>query len=372
MKWWIVIWMMLAGCVEPRILEEQGIFTAVGFDKVGERYKASSVMLSFRSQRSSRSEVIQATNVTSKGTRQDLEAQTSHNLGSGQLRVVLYGKELAEKEGIFLFTDTFRRDANIGSLVYLAVAESSAEEIVKSKKLEDVPDIGTYLYRLIEKNLKSESLLAATLHEFIASYYDVGKDPILPYLSLQDGKPIIKYVALFHRDRFVGKIRLDESFYIKLLSKKYNAGMKNIIIPRKNIAPILLNKDEFEKNIKFVLNEIRSDSKIKLVSAEPVPSFRIHVKMDAEILEISEKIKPFTKKNINMLEKAIEKQMKHEIDRLLKKLKKHNADPIGFGQIYDHSLRRYELTNQKWDERYKKAKIDVRVDINILRTGTID
>ncbi|WP_231563809.1 hypothetical protein [Anoxybacillus sp. KU2-6(11)] len=100
MKWMIVCMLLLSGCVQPRVLERQGIITAAGFDKKGKLYEAGSVMLSFQTAGSSMSEVIEATNKTSKGIRQDLEAQTSHDLGSGQIRIVVYGKELAEQEGI--------------------------------------------------------------------------------------------------------------------------------------------------------------------------------------------------------------------------------------------------------------------------------
>ncbi|MBW7651060.1 Ger(x)C family spore germination protein [Anoxybacillus sp. ST4] len=370
MKWLIVCMMLLSGCVQPRVLERQGIITATGFDKKGKLYEGASVMLSFQTSGSSMSEVIEAANKTSKGLRQDLEAQTSHDLGSGQIRVIVYGKELAEKEGIFTLTDTLQRDANIGSLVYLAVGEPSAKQIVKSKKHEDTPDIGTYLYRLIEKNLRSESLLAATLHEFIHSYYDVGKDPILPCLSLRDDKPIIEKVALFRGDKFVGTVRLDESFYIKILASQYNAGLKNITVSRDDVAPLLINKKT--KKVNIVINEIKTKRKIKLISREPAPHFRVTVKLQAEILEMSEKMKPIMQANVHILERAIEKQMKKEIEHLLNKLKAYNTDPIGFGQIYDHSVRALQLTDKQWQKLYDNAKIDVDMHVSILRTGTID
>ncbi|WP_297987649.1 Ger(x)C family spore germination protein [Anoxybacillus sp.] len=370
MKWLIVCMLVLGGCVQPRVLERQGIITAAGFDKKGKLYEGASVMLSFQTTGSSLSEVIEATNKTSKGLRQDLEAQTSHDLGSGQIRVVVYGKELAANEGIFPLTDTLQRDANIGSLVYLAVGEPDAKKIVKSKKHEDTPDIGTYLYRLIEKNLRSESLLAATLHEFIHSYYDVGKDPILPCLSLRDDKPIIEKVALFRGDKFVGTVKLDESFYIKILASEYNAGLKNITVPRDELAPLLIKKKG--KKVNIVINEIKTKRKIKLISQGAAPHFRVTVKLQAEILEMSEKMKPIMEANVHILERAIEKQMKKEMEQLLNKLKAYNTDPIGFGQIYDHSVRGLQLTDKQWSKLYEHAKIDVDVNVSILRTGTID
>ncbi|MBB5354063.1 spore germination protein [Anoxybacillus mongoliensis] len=370
MKWLIACMLLLSGCVSPRVLERQGIITTAGFDKKGNLYEVGSVMLSFQTAGSSMSEVIEATNKTSKGARQDLEAQTSHDLGSGQIRVVLYGKELAEKDGIFSLTDTLQRDANIGSLVYLAVAEPSAKQVVKSKKHEDTPDIGTYLYRLIEKNLRSESLLAATLHEFIHSYYDVGKDPVLPCLSLRDDKPIIEKVALFRGDKFVGTVRLDESFYIKMLASEYNTGLKNITVSRDEVAPLLIKKKG--KKVNIVMNEIRTKRKITFVSQKPTPHFRVTVKMQTEILEMSEKMKPIMQANIHVLERAIEKQMKKEIEQLLAKLKAYKTDPIGFGQIYDHSVRKLQLTPKQWDKLYQDTQIDVDVNVSILRTGTID
>ncbi|MCG6171380.1 Ger(x)C family spore germination protein [Anoxybacillus sp. LAT_35] len=370
MKWMIVCMLLLSGCVSPRVLERQGIITAASFDKKGKLYEGGSVMLSFQTSGSSMSEVIEATNKTSKGLRQDLEAQTSHDLGSGQIRVIVYGKELAEKDGIFTLTDTLQRDANIGSLVYLAIGEPNAKQMIKSTKHEDTPDIGTYLYRLIEKNLRSESLLAATLHEFIHSYYDVGKDPVLPCLSLRDDKPIIEKVALFRGDKFVGTVRLDESFYIKMLALEYNTGLKNITVPREAVGPLLLNKKG--KKVNIVINEIRTKRKIKLISQKPAPHFRITVKMQAEILEMSEKIKPIMQANIHVLERAIAKQMEKEIEQLLAKLQAYKTDPIGFGQIYDHSVRKLQLTDKKWLKLYEDARFDVDVHVSILRTGTID
>ncbi|MCQ5365678.1 Ger(x)C family spore germination protein [Anoxybacillus salavatliensis] len=370
MKWLIIVMLLLSGCVSPRVLERQGIITAAGFDKKGKMYEAGSVMLSFQQSGPSMSEVIEATNKTSKGLRQDLEAQTSHDLGSGQIRVVVYGKELAEKDGIFSLTDTLQRDANIGSLVYLAIAEPNAKTVIKSNKHEDTPDIGTYLYRLIEKNLRSESLLAATLHEFIHSYYDVGKDPVLPCLSLRDDKPIIEKVALFRGDKFVGTVRLDESFYIKILASEYNTGLKNVTVSREDVAPLLIKKKG--KKVNLVINEIKTKRKIKLIRQKPFPHFRVTVKMQTEILEMSEKMKPIMQENIHVLERTIEKQMKKEINQLLVKLKAYETDPIGFGQIYDHSVRKLQLTNKQWLQLYKDARIDVDVNVSILRTGTID
>ncbi|CUA79010.1 Ger(x)C family spore germination protein [Anoxybacillus suryakundensis] len=370
MKWLLMFTLLLSGCVQPRVLERQGIITAAGFDKEGKQYKGASVMLSFQTTGSSMSEVIEATDVTSKGVRQDLEAQTSHDLGSGQIRVAVYGKELAEKEGIYSLTDTLQRDANIGSLVYLAVGDPSAVDIIKSKKTEDTPDIGTYLYRLIEKNAKTESVLAATLYEFIAHYYDVGKDPTLPCLTLRDGKPIIQHVALFKGDRYVGRASLDESFYIKLLASGRNVGIKNVPLLVDDISPLIVKKRG--KKVNIVMNEIRTKRKITLVSQKPTPHFRVTVKMQTEILEMSEKMKPIMQANIHVLERAIEKQMKKEIEQLLAKLKSYKTDPIGFGQIYDHSVRKLQLTPKQWDKLYQDTQIDVDVNVSILRTGTID
>lgn len=100
--------------------------------------------------------------------------------------------------------------------------------------------------------MRTESLLAATLHEFIHCYYDVGKDPILPYLSVRDDKPIVEKVALFRGDKFVGTVRLDESFYIKILVSQYKSGLKNITVSRDDVAPLLIKK-EGKKSISLLM-----------------------------------------------------------------------------------------------------------------------
>lgn len=87
---------------------------------------------------------------------------------------------------------------------------------------------------------------------------------------------------------------------------------------------------------------------------------------------MSEKMKPIMEMNVHILERAIEKQMKKEIEQLLNKLKAYKTDPIGFGQMYDHSVRKLQLTDKQWLQLYEDARFDVDVHVSILRTGTID
>ncbi|UOK59330.1 hypothetical protein MGI18_10830 [Bacillus sp. OVS6] len=179
---------MLTGCLEQKYIERIGMITAVGYDLGNQnKIKGTTVAFQFDPTRQNVSQMLTSEANTSKGIREAMNRETSHHLVSGQLRVSLYGEELARR-GIYTFVDTLARDASVGTMSYLAVASPEAASILSAENLSITTNVGTYLYRLLEQNIKSEQTISSTLHEFLKTYYEVGMDPILPMISLMNEK----------------------------------------------------------------------------------------------------------------------------------------------------------------------------------------
>jgi spore germination protein len=140
---WILAVMLLSGCVQTDQLERLGLITAVGYDIEEGKLQGTYVIQQFDPTKQDVTQVITNRGYTSKGVRQVTNLETSNKVVSGQLRVILYGREIAKK-GLMPVLDSLSRDAAIGTMVYVAISHDSTETILKTKP--KTSNIGRYLY----------------------------------------------------------------------------------------------------------------------------------------------------------------------------------------------------------------------------------
>ncbi|MFC4800482.1 Ger(x)C family spore germination protein [Neobacillus sp. GCM10023253] len=380
-KWKTAILMIastlcLSGCVEARQLEKLGLITAVGYDLDGKnKIKGTVVVHKFDALAKNVTKVISVEAHTSKTLRQKQNLRSDQRLVSGQLRCVVYSKELAEK-GIVQLVDTLNRDPTIGNMVFLTIAEDEASSIINVGKNNEKQNFGTYLYNLINQNVQSEQMLEPTLQEFNHSYQDNGKDPVLPLLKVESGDVAVTGTALFKDDMLVTILPTNKLFFLKILADKYKSGTKELGFNRADFKSII--KEEEGRNFRTVYNKlflnidnIRSHTKIKLVDKKNL-RFRIEIKFASRLLESTEPLELTSAKNIKFIEGQIEKKMEKEIYDLLVFFQKQGVDPVGIGNEYITHIRGNEVTSKDWRSIYKNAKFEVHVKTTIVKTGVID
>jgi spore germination protein len=358
-----------------KTLERQGVETAIGYDLLeDDQIKGTVSLLQFDPSRNNPSEIISAVSSSSKNIRQILETKTSHDVSSGQLRSIVFNEELARKKGILPLLDTFQRDSNIGSLLYLIISSPPAEDVIRSKNHEDAPDIGTYLYRLIEKQLEREKLTECTIHDFISLYYEVGIDPTLPVVTVTPNTPpYIKEIAVFKEDKMVGTISNDENTYLKMIQDSSPLiGMKTISISKNHLEKNHIStKGIKDHSLKVVVQPIGTKGKIDLSSKEK-NEFTLNISGSVIIYEMSGELPLNNNKNVTFLEAEISNYMKKELDHVMKKLKEMEVDPLGFGRILKSKRRYADLKDDEWYDRYPHINIDTKVSFQLKRTGAID
>jgi spore germination protein len=365
-----------AGCVKTKQLERLGLITAIGYDEKGDQIEGTAVLHTFESKEENVTQIISAEGNTSKGIRQKQNIKTSHNLVSGQLRVAVYSEETAKK-GILQLVDTLNRDATIGNLVYLTVSKGKAKDLLKKAGEKEKTNLGTYLYNLIKQNIKDELIISPTLHEFNHSYFDTGKDPVLPVLKLEEDKVIISGVAAFKDDLMAGELEIEKLFYLKTLEDNYESGNLELEIPKERlkeyILPVSSETEAQKKEPLFItIDDIVSSKKIRLKDRKKV-HFSVDIKLKSRILEVSRDMDLGNPVVIKALEKETASKIKQETETLLKQLQEMESDPVGFGDIYSaHLYRGKRMTRDEWRNLYKQAKFDVHVENTIVRTGVID
>jgi spore germination protein len=263
----------MSSCVETKQLEKLGLITAQGYDLEKEnKLKGTVVVHKFDPLAKNLTEVITVDANTSKALRQEQNLEIDQKLVLGQLRCVIYSKELAEK-GISQLVDALNRDPTVGNMVYLTIADKDAYSIMSIDEKKLKVNLGTYLYNLIKQNVESEQLTSPTLHEFNHNFQDHGRDPVLPILKIKDDSVIISGIALFRDDRIVGEFR---------------SGTHELGFNRSHFEKIIKKKDEGKDrkvyNKLFVsIDNIRSQAKIKLIDKKKI-RFRVDIKLYSRLL----------------------------------------------------------------------------------------
>jgi spore germination protein len=358
----------LVGCAETKLLERVGLVTLIGYD-VGkeESVETTAVVRQVGTELQSKVVIITAENETSQGTRAKINRRAAKKIMNGQLRGVLFGEEFA-KAGIGHYIDTLLKNPAMSGGVIMAVVEGETRPLLEFQ-YPDIEDIGDYIYKLLDQNIKSEQVVSSILHEVAYDYYSAGKDIALPIIKRDKELVEISGIALFKKDKMIGKLSVDDSFYVKLFRDDYHAGQYEIKIKGDDLPSSLMKNPTDE--IQLVFDPVKTHKDVKLVNSK-TPEFDLRISIQARLLEIKPEINVGKPKNTEELEKAISKSLSSEISRVIAYCQKIDSDVFGYGEFYRSSVRHSKLTEEKWHELYKEMKVNVHVDFTLLRSGVIE
>ena len=359
---------MLVGCVETNILDRIGLVTLVGYD-VGteEKMATTSAIREVNPEFQSNVEVITTENETSKGNRMKTNRKLSKKVVVGQMRVILFGEELA-KDDIHHYIDAHLENESVSNSVYLAVVEGEMTELLEYE-YKNIDDIGQHIYRLLEQNIKQENMISATLHETGHDLYTAGEDIFMPIIKKEEELIELSGIALFKDSKMVSKIPPEDTFYVKLIGDRFKSGTFETILQKEDIPNNLMKNTPNE--IPLAFDAINSKRELKLVNRN-TPEFDLKLKIKSRITEIYPDVNLGDPKTVAKLQKAISKNLSREISRVIAYSQSVDSDIFAFGEKYRSSVRDSNLTKEKWHELYKNMKVNVEVDFVILRSGVFE
>jgi spore germination protein len=371
LKFYIIIlflFVSLVGCAEQKLLEDVGLATLLGYDLGSDDSMSTTLVIrevdpSFQSNIA----IVTSENQTIKGTQIENNRKISKKIVPGQMRVVLYGDELA-KEGIGHYIDTLSNNSAYSDNIIMAVVEGQTKSLLEYQ-YKNIEDVGQNIFKLLEQNIENEQVMSSTLHEVTHDYYSLGRDIAMPILKREDEYVVISGVALFKKGKMVGELPPEDSFYVKLSRDLFNSGLYETIIQGEDLPPSLMNNPP--DKIPLVFDTIKSKKDLKLVN-KTTPEIDLHITLEARILEINPGINLGEPKNVTKLEKAVSKSISRELSRVIAYCQKVDSDVFGLGEYYKSSVRQSKLTHEKWHEKYKDAKVNVQVEFTILRSGVFE
>ncbi|PGL72572.1 Ger(x)C family spore germination protein [Bacillus sp. AFS055030] len=346
---------LLNGCslVPSSDVNELNLIEGAGFDldKTG-MLRGTAVFPIFRPNAESIFKVTSASGETIKKIRERLDSKVRYRLISGQLRFVSFSLELAKK-GIFPIVDTFNRDPSVGSVLQLAIFDGETEDLLSFKPLKK-ENSALFLHDLLIHNSDKGPVPYTDFSTFIYQYFEVGQDPYLPVLKIDKDRVKISGLAIFKKDKVVTVIPWKYAFIFKTIMEKYKQGLHQFKIDGEYIA----------------IDNINSKTKIGVKVKKGIPKFTISTSIKARIQEFTGPEPLLIPKNINKLEKTIEKDLEKQSQELLSLLQKNNVDPFGFGSKLEAHYRGFDV--KKWTKQYPNVKIKVKAKVNILHSGVVE
>ncbi|WP_277680222.1 Ger(x)C family spore germination protein [Gracilibacillus dipsosauri] len=366
----LISFVFLAACMQTKIIEQHAIINTYGIDISEESENLiETVILSyiFDEQAENVTTINYGKGKTIKEANQNAEKKSSFTFLPGQIRLVLYGKETAEK-GFKNYLNVLIRDARLSDMMYLAVSETTAKDILLLGQENADIDMGQYMEKLIEKEIKGDSIPNVSLHKLTHTYEDPGKDPIMPLISLTDNKIAITGMALFQNDKYVGKISMEDAFLVNLFQNKVHDRQIHLSISREPFLKYLsapqANRDQL--HLSFLI--IDGESKTRLTDIKEL-SYQTDVNLKVILNETSETFKDENEQFANLLEKEVEEEVKRQYKKLLATLQNANSDPLGLGSIYRAHKKNGKLTAKEWHQKFPEITINFNVDVKLINTG---
>ncbi|WP_413380396.1 Ger(x)C family spore germination protein [Alkalihalobacillus sp. 1P02AB] len=361
----VICLFILTSCnVDSEVIDELSIIRAIGYD-TGSEENLVKVTVNYPtfteqvSEQSLKQEALQGEGETPRAIINDLSNRSQKPLVTGQLRVVLFGEELANK-GLEPYVLPLYKDPTVGNRILMAVVEESEASDILNAEVGTGEQTGVYIPDLLEQNQENGQVPRANLHEFLFSMYSDARDPALPIIKRIGGLEVeITGLALFDRDQLKTKLTLDQSFYLKLMRKRSKHNFHQFHI------------EGIAQETPVVIEVIKSKLDSTLDKNRGYPHVTYTIKVESVIYDTGGDVNLRDGKDRKTIEESIANTIESNAKELLQLCQDLNIDPIGVGELYRSHTRKWDP--DVWiNSIYRTVEFDVKAEVEIAQTGAVE
>ncbi|WP_047979843.1 Ger(x)C family spore germination protein [Ornithinibacillus contaminans] len=371
----LILVFLLTGCVRSQQLEDLSVIITRGIDYEDEEIKITMVSLQFEVDSPISTKIITGKSASVKGAVDDASKKANQEVVGGKLELEIYGREVAER-GLKPYLDTLRRDATIPDTMLIAISDTAAEDVINVPQSKGIStNIGEFLHGLLESTVRERIFPSISLQQFRSTINAEGVDPFLPVLGLEEGIPTMKAIALFKDDKLLGTSSIEDANLFKMSQGAVRGHLEEFNVPREAISEYIISNENEDANspeeVHISTRIEKGSAKTDLIDKKNL-TFQTEVNMDINLLEISVDYKFDDEKAIKKLEKEIQKLTKERYEKLLAHFKELNTDSFGYGNVYRMNKKGGKLSDKEWDEKFPTIDVDFKVNVDIIRHGTIN
>ena len=247
----------------------------------------------------------------------------------------------------------FRKSANI------IVAQTTSEAFLKNYK-PALEKLSANYYENIPTTSKYTGYTQnITVSDFFNDYLDTFQNPIAILGSVDNQENI--GIALFDKDKFIGKLGISDTICHMLVSKK--------LVNTRLYIPNVFDDD---KSMDFYIDKVKK-STIKVDIVNGTPLIKLDLDIEGELLSMQSNVDILDKATVKNIENYINRYMKYSLlNYLYKTCKEYKTDIDGFGKYavkYFSNWQDWE--NYNWLEQYSSSFFDVNVNFNLRSSQLI-
>lgn len=306
--------------------------------------KGGSEFLTFTEESNSIAEVVRL-----------IKSKVDKELEFGHLKLIIFGEDLASDD-LKPSMDWLMRRRDIQKIAYTGIGKPSAKAVLEKKpSFESVPS-NVLVLALDGTGTESSYITLSYLFDFNRRKGELGLDPLLPIIEVENDNFNINQLALFEKK---------EHLKVKLVLSPEETNLYNMIANKSSRASLRIKTEE--ANFIFDVHSVKSNYKIEANDKESA-EMKFDVSISGVVEESSKSVKP---SELKKYEKETSKVVEEKTLELLKKIQAKNLDPIGFGLHYRATNWDNDTKWDNWEKIYPDLSFKVHVDVKLDSTGLI-
>lgn len=282
-----------------------------------------------------------------------ISQKISKSLFFGQNRIVVFGKDFAEKE-LKNNLDYFLRSGNSRADIMLCMTEDTAKKTMESKENNAIVPAENIASLLISGESKGISA-RVSVNELLNLYKDKTSDMYLPVIKCGKENVSVTGIAIYSEDK-LAKILKDgnEVQGLLFLKDKIKSGM------------VMIEHTELGKT---AIEITKSRSKAKASYKDGQIIFDEKINVDIKVNETEKGIEiPITSKQLEEIKTLTEKEIAKMCNIAFDECIENKSDCIRIGEnlaMRDPSA--YSKLSDNWEENLKNARLKVNVNCNVSK-----
>ena|GEM_PF-6533733 len=360
----LVLALCSGGCWDARDLANVAIATVASFDlpreeektKPGDRVLVAVLQPVLSEGRKELVRVIKSSGRTVGDARSDRANRSFRMVEINMVRTLLFGEALSGK-GLSDTLDIVYRNPLISYHGELAVVEGRAVDVLELKTTGP-PNIGERVGSLLMEIPDSNFVPLATLADFHCDQFGFGRNPVVPLISRSDVAGVqIRGLAIFKKDRMVGKVDKEAMKYLTLLRGEQARGVITFPLP---------DREEGEGTLMCTGHrkvEVKMDGEKAEISIE--------VKVTGDLVEVEEGFLNGSHEKINQVAEAAGEYIAANCREMVSRLQEEfMVDALNTGAIARAGYGR-KIEKLDWDRVFSQAGIKVSARVKIRNYGAI-
>lgn len=286
---------------------------------------------------------------------QRLQVKVPRKLYFAHRVVVIIGEDQA-KAGIRHILDYYARDPTnrLRSLIVISKGATAEKILEIPTVLEKIP--GQEIKQIEEQEMG----VVMTMQDFLMTTSTEGIAPIAPAISIVTNSSqqnlAMAGTAVFKDFKLVGYLSADETRGLLWLTGKLRRALITTYIPQDHGT--------------IAMTLISANCEIKPTVRGHQAVFNVKLDGKGEIDENNTNLNLGDVQNFKRAKKVLDRTIQNNVQMSFDKAKEYDADIFGFGQeIARTNPRTWAKIQNNWEEIFKTAQLNLKVDIQPTRSG---